>query len=88
MLLSRYGMIFNSLVFYAVVIFRKKFPDMKRPYKVWFYPVLIYLIILIMIGLAINTFVEDPMTSIIGLAVPAVGLVLYELVFKKQREAE
>ena len=80
------GMIFNSLVFYAVKIFRKKYPDMKRPYKVWFYPVLIYVIIAIMIGLAINTFIEDPMTSVIGLAVPAVGLVLYELVFKKQKE--
>ena len=80
------GMIFNSLVFYAVKIFRKKYPDMKRPYKVWFYPVLIYVIIAIMIGLAINTFIEDPMTSIIGLAVPLVGLALYELVFKKQKE--
>ena len=40
-------------------VFRKKYPDMKRPYKVWFYPVLIYVIIAIMAGLAINTFVED-----------------------------
>ena len=82
------GMIFNSLVFYAVKVFRKKYPDMKRPYKVWFYPVLIYVIIAIMAGLAINTFVEDPITSVIGLAVPAVGLVLYELVFKKSVKAE
>ena len=44
------------------------------------------MLIAIMIGLAINTFIEDPMTSVIGLAVPAVGLVLYELVFKKQKE--
>ena len=66
----------------------EKYPDMKRPYKVWFYPVLIYVIIAIMAGLAINTFVEDPMTSVIGLAVPAVGLVLYELVFKKSVKAE
>ena len=41
-----------------------------------------------MAGLAINTFVEDPITSVIGLAVPAVGLVLYELVFKKSVKAE
>ena len=48
---------------------------------------MIILICLIMIGLMINTFMEDPVTSIIGLAVPIVGLVLYELVFKKNREA-
>ncbi len=81
------GMIFNSLVFYSVIIFRKKFPDMKRPYKVWGYPVLIYLAILIMIGLAINTLIEDPMTSIVGLLVPVAGLALYELIFKKQKKA-
>ena len=78
------GMIFNSLVFYAVKIFRRKYPDMKRPYKVWFYPALIYIIIAIMAGLAINTLVEDPMTSIFGLCVPVVGLILYEAIFKKQ----
>ena len=80
------GMLFNSLVFYAVKVFRKKYPEMHRPYKVWFYPALIYVIIAIMAGLAINTFIEDPMTSAIGLAVPAAGLLLYELVFKRQRE--
>ena len=80
------GMLFNSLVFYAVKVFRKKYPEMHRPYKVWFYPALIYVIITIMAGLAINTFIEDPMTSAIGLAVPAAGLLLYELVFKRQRE--
>ena len=79
------GMLFNSLVFFSVKIFRKKYPEMHRPYKVWFYPALIYVIIAIMIGLAINTFIEDPMTSAIGLAVPAVGLLLYELVFQRAR---
>ena len=31
----------------------------------------------IFIGLMINTLVEDPVTSIIGLAVPALGFVCY-----------
>ena len=53
----------------------------------WGYPVMVVLVILITIGLLINTLVESPVTSIIGLSVPAVGLLLYELVFKKSREA-
>ncbi len=81
------AMVFNGLTFYAVVLLRKKYPGMERPYKVWGYPVMIVVICLIMVGLMINTFQEDPVTSIIGLAVPAIGLLLYELVFKKSREA-
>ncbi|MBC2870066.1 APC family permease [Bittarella massiliensis (ex Durand et al. 2017)] len=81
------GMFFNTMTFYAVIRLRKKYPDLERPYKVWGYPVMVVLVILITIGLLINTLVESPVTSIIGLSVPAVGLLLYELVFKKSREA-
>ncbi|WP_367925884.1 APC family permease [uncultured Ruthenibacterium sp.] len=79
------GMVFNGLTFYAVIRLRKKYPDMERPYKVWGYPAMIVVICLIMVGLMVNTFVEDPLTSVIGLVVPAVGLVLYELVFHRGR---
>lgn len=81
------GMIFNILIFCSVVVLRKKYPDIERPYKVWGYPVMIVLVVVIMIGLMLNTLSEDPVTSVIGLAVPALGLVLYELIFKKSREA-
>ena len=81
------GMVFNGLTFYAVIRLRKKYPTMERPYKVWGYPVMIIVICIVMIGLMVNTFVEDPITSVIGCAVPIVGLVLYELVFKKSRAA-
>ena len=33
------GMVFNVLVVIAVIIYRKKFPDLERPYKAWGYPV-------------------------------------------------
>ena len=79
------AMVFNGLTFYAVIRLRKKYPTMERPYKVWGYPVMIFVICLIMIGLMINTFVEDPVTSVIGLAVPAVGLALYEVAFNRGR---
>lgn len=32
-------MVFNTLVVIAVIIYRKKFPNMERPYKAWGYPV-------------------------------------------------
>ena len=79
------SMVFNGLTFYAVIRLRKKYPTMERPYKVIGYPVMVILICLIMVGLMVNTLVEDPMTSLIGLLVPAAGLLLYECVFKKNR---
>lgn len=59
-------MVFNTLVVIAVIIYRKKFPNMERPYKAWGYPV----------------------TSIIGLVVPAIGAAVYfifDAKLKKER---
>ena len=80
------GFIFNSLTFYAVVVLRKKYPDLNRPYKVWAYPFTVILIILVNIGLMANTFIEDPVTSIIGLVVPAAAFVLYPVVKKANQK--
>lgn len=71
------GMLFNTLSIFAVVIYRRKFPDLERPYKVFLYPFTVILTTLIFIGLLINTLIEDPITSLIGLAVPAIGVLFY-----------
>lgn len=78
------GFIFNALTFYSVIVLRKKYPEMNRPYKVWGYPTIVYITIAIMIGLLLNTLFEDPTTSIIGLAVPAASLVLYQFIKTKK----
>lgn len=80
------GMVFNGLTFYAVIRLRKKYPDMDRPYKVWAYPAMVILICIIMIGLMLNTLMEDPITSLIGLLVPLCGLGIYQFVLKKQKD--
>ena len=81
------GMLFNTLGVYAVIIYRKKFPNLERPYKVAGYPITIILTTLIFIGLMINTFIEDPQTSIIGLAIPAIGILFY-IYFSRQNKNE
>ncbi|MDD2993698.1 MAG: amino acid permease, partial [Pygmaiobacter sp.] len=80
------GILFNGLTFFSVILLRKKYPTLERPYKVWGYPVLIILVCLVMVGLVINTFVEDPVTSLWGFLVPIIGLIVYEFGFKKSRE--
>lgn len=82
------GMVFNLLVVIAVFIYRKKFPNLERPYKAWGYPVTVIISVLLFAGLMINTFIEDPVTSIIGLAVPAIGAAVYfifDAKLKKER---
>ena len=83
------GMLFNVLCIIAVIIYRKKYPDIERPYKAWGYPVTVILSIVIFAGLMFNTLKEDPWTAIIGLIVPVLGAVVYYIFDKKnKKEAE
>lgn len=82
------NMIFNTLVIIAVPVLRKKMPDKERPYKVWGGMPAVYVTIAINVALMVNTFVEDPLTCIIGLAVPAIGVGVYYLFDKKKKALE
>lgn len=79
-------MIFHGMSFYAVIVLRKKYPTMERPYKVWLYPFTVLLICAIMIALIVNTVVNDPVTAALSFIVPLLGLGIYEVLFKKNRE--
>ena len=85
------GMLYNTLVVLAVIVYRKKFPDMERPYKAWFYPVSVVVAVVIFAALMINTLMEDPKTAIIGLVVPIMGVILYfifDAKLKREQQAQ
>lgn len=82
------GMMFNTLGVYAVMIYRKKRPNAERPYKVIGYPITVLLTTVIFVGLMVNTFIEDPQTSIIGLVVPAIGALFYFYFDRKNKTAQ
>ena len=73
------GMVYNTLCIIAVIIYRKKFPEMERPYKAWGYPVTVVIAVVIFAALMINTLVEDPITAIIGLVVPVIGIIVWKI---------
>ncbi|MEA4987832.1 MAG: amino acid permease [Anaerovorax sp.] len=81
------GMLFNVLCVVAVIIYRKKYPNLERPYKAWGYPVTVIITIGLFAGLMVNTLIEDPITAIVGLIVPAIGAVVY-FIFDKKLKAE
>ncbi|MCI7413254.1 APC family permease [Hornefia butyriciproducens] len=82
-------MLFNVLVIIAVPILRRKYPNIERPYKVWFYPVSVVVVAAIFVGLFIQGAMEDPVNGFAGFAVPAVGAVVYYIFDRKiKKEAK
>ena len=74
--------IFASWIFYgmsagAVIILRKKKPEMDRPYKTPFYPWIPIIFILFAIFLTVNTILEAPRDAAIGTGIILAGLPLY-----------
>jgi basic amino acid/polyamine antiporter, APA family len=78
------GLIFNTLIFISVFIFRKRYPEVERPYKVWGYP---YVPIIAIIGLMmvlVATIIESFNEAMIGFIVLTIGYFIYPLIFKNK----
>ena len=71
--------VFASWIFYAmaaaaVIILRKNKPELDRPYKTWGYPYTPIIFIIFSTYLVINTLIENPRDSFIGLGLVLLGL--------------
>jgi len=82
--------VFAMLLFYvalaiAIFVLRKKRPETKRPYKVWGYPVVPVFFGLAMLWIMINTLIEKPVESMIGLFLIVTGLPVYYYWKRKAR---
>jgi amino acid transporter len=74
--------VFVSFLFYgmscaAVMLLRRREPDLPRPYRAWGYPVTPIVFILFAAYLVLNTIVEQPLESLFGGGLLALGLVVY-----------
>jgi APA family basic amino acid/polyamine antiporter len=74
--------IFASWILYgmttaAVVVLRRKRPDMPRPYTTLGYPLVPVLFVLVALCLVISTLLNSPVESLFGLALIAIGLPFY-----------
>jgi len=83
--------LFASWFFYilcvlAVIIMRRKAPDMPRPYKTWGYPVTPLLFVGFALWLMINTIMEDPKSAFIGACLMFSGLPVYYLFRTRWRQ--
>lgn len=82
--------VFSAWIFYAMVtgvvfVMRKKRPDAPRSYKTFGYPVVPVVFIVLATLLLINTVIESPKESMIGLAFILAGVPVF-FIFKKTQK--
>ncbi|HUQ92373.1 MAG TPA: amino acid permease [Bryobacteraceae bacterium] len=76
--------IFSAWLFYAltvaaVIVLRRKQPEMARPYRMWGYPFTAILFVVVSLWLVSNTVVSNPWPSLIGIAIIGSGVPAYFL---------
>lgn len=74
--------IFGLWIFYAFVtasvfVFRKRMPDVDRPYKTWGYPIVPILFLIVAGLLLVNTVWTTPKQALTGIGLIALGLPVY-----------
>ena len=74
--------IFASWIMYgmttaAVIVLRRKRPDLQRPYKTLAYPVLPVLFVIVAFSLVLSTLLDSPRESLLGLGIIFLGLPFY-----------
>jgi len=85
--------IFALTIFYAFVagsvfIFRRRLPDAPRPYRTWGYPVVPIVFLVVTTWLILRTIWDNPKQSAIGLGLILIGVPVYLIWSKRDREAE
>jgi len=71
------SLLFNSLTIIGLIVLRFKKPELERPYKVWLYPVLPLLYLVIALFFIVFIIIGDPLNSIKGLVLIGIGIFAY-----------
>ena len=80
--------IFGSWIFYAFVtssifIYRRKYPDLPRPYRAFGYPVIPIVFLFVAGWLLISTMMNSPTQSFTGIGLIILGLPVYYYLTKR-----
>ena len=69
--------LFHAATGAAVFVLRRTRPDAPRPYRTWGYPFVPLAFIATSLVFVVNTLVEKPVESLLGLAILALGVPAY-----------
>jgi APA family basic amino acid/polyamine antiporter len=70
-------LIFLALTTTSVFVFRRRQPDLERPYRTWGYPIVPVLFLLVAAWLILNTLMTSPRQAFAGLGLMALGVPFY-----------
>lgn len=69
--------LFSALTVGALLVLRMSQPGLKRPYKIWGYPLVPLLFVIANLGIALATLREKPLDALRGLGIVALGIPAY-----------
>lgn len=73
------GWIFYGTATLAVIVLRRKRPELERPYRVWGYPLLPVAFSLAALAIVANTLMRSPKEALIGVGLVLAGVPIYFL---------
>lgn len=77
---------FNTMLSIAVIILRKREPELPRPFKVPWYPVIPLISIIGGIFIVVSTIINQFILSLIGISLTLLGLPIYYYMQKKNKD--
>jgi APA family basic amino acid/polyamine antiporter len=75
--------LFSAFTVGSVIVLRFKRPDLKRPYKLWGYPIVPILFIAIHLWIVWGSVTQNPFESLIGVFIVCLGIPAY-LIWRKR----
>jgi APA family basic amino acid/polyamine antiporter len=69
--------LFSAFTVGALIVLRYKRPDLSRPYKIWGYPLVPLLFILVHLWIVWGSVTEKPFESLVGVFIVATGIPIY-----------
>jgi basic amino acid/polyamine antiporter, APA family len=79
--------VFFGLVVAAVIVLRKKRPDLPRPYKTWGYPITPIIFVLASLFISVNSLISGFWNAFRGLAIILLGVPVYLYWNHKKKKA-
>jgi len=76
--------LFYALVAASVFIFRRRLPEAERTYRVWGYPFVPIIFLVVSVWLIITTIYNTPRQSAIGLGLIMLGVPVYYLLERRR----
>ena len=73
------GWIFYTLSVAAVMVLRRKLPGMERPYRMWGYPVTLWLFVAVSVWFVADACLTQPAPSAMALLIVAIGALAYRI---------